>query len=332
MRRLHDHIEPQTLRYLLSISRIALPLLVLLLASSMSSAQSGAQPSNPTFKLTPLPRSSNELQINPGDLLDIQVFNTPELSAKHLVSQSGKIRLTGTGDIEVQGMTPLEAGAEIERRLRSSEVMLNPQVTVLIQEHATRQISVLGEVNRPGTYPIQGWPSLANVLAAAGGVTPKEGSTITITHRNDPGHPETVRVSAGSPAGNDASLTLQSSDMVFVSQAGLIYVIGDVGKPGEFYIGNGRPLRALEAIALAEGLKENARPDKAAIIRTTATGAETIPVNLSRVQRNTALDPVLEPSDVLVVPHSGFKEFELSVLPSLTGAAANAVALALVSR
>ena len=308
-------------------------LLVLTLGAPTAIAQvNGSFNPAPTPRLNPLPSSSNNLQIGPGDLLDIQVFNTPELTAKHQVSQSGKIRIAGTGDIVVDGMTPLEAGAEIERRLQSAEVMLDPQVTVLVQDHAAREVSVLGQVNRPGTYLLQGWPSLASALGAAGGVTSKEGPTITITHRSNPSHPEVIRVEADRPAGSQAGLTLQASDVIFVSQAGVIYVVGDVGKPGEYYLSNGRPLRALEALALAEGLKQNARPEKAAIIRPTQTGADTIPVNLSRIQKNMATDTVLEPYDILVVPHSGLKEFTVATLPGLTGAAANAVALALVTR
>ena len=318
----------------------ALPRLLspgLLLALTLIAPRLGAQVNGsvqpaPTPRLNPLPSSSNTLQIGPGDLLDVQVFNTPELTAKHQVSQSGKIRIAGTGDIFVDGMTPLEAGVEIERHLKSAELMLDPQVTVLVQDHAAREVSVLGQVNRPGTYLLQGWPSLASALGAAGGVTSKEGPTITITHRSDPSHPEVIRVEADRPAGNQAGFTLQASDVVFVSQAGVIYVVGDVGKPGEYYLSNGRPLRALEALALAEGLKQNARPEKATIIRPTQTGADTIPINLSRVQKNTAPDTVLEPYDILVVPHSGLKEFTVATLPGLTGAAANAVALALVTR
>lgn len=283
-------------------------------------------------RLNPVPKTSSTLQIGPGDLVDVEVFSTPELSSKQQVSQTGKIRIAGVGDIDVDGMTTVEAGAEIERRLKSAEVMLDPQVTVLVQEHATRQVSVLGEVNHPGTYMLQGWPSLASAIAAAGGGTTKQGPTITIVHRNDPEHPVVVRVGGTSSDARQAGIVLQASDVVTVSQAGLIYVVGDVTRPGQFSLTNGRPLTALEALALAEGTKDNARLEKAAIIRSHGESAERIPVNLARVQRNQAPDIALEPSDILVIPHSGYKQFQASVLPSLTGAAANALALALIDR
>ncbi len=313
-------------------SFLALALVAASLAASGTSAQTPEGSDKPSPRLNALPQMSKTMQIGPGDLIDVEVFNTPELSGKHQVSQSGKIRIAGSGDIDVDGMSTLEAAAEIEHRLKSAELMLEPQVTVLVQEHASRQVSILGEVNHPGTYSLQGWPSLSSGLAAAGGVTPKEGSTIAITHRGDPGNPLIVRVTGTASDTSQAGILLRDSDVVTVSEAGQIYVVGDVTRPGEFFLRNGRPLTALEALAMAEGLKDNARPEKASIIRSHGRSAETIPVNLARVQRNEAPDLVLEPSDILVIPHSGYKQFQATVLPSLTGAAANALALALVNR
>ena len=245
---------------------VAFALAAVSLACLGASAQSSDGSDKPSPRLNPLPQISRMMQIGPGDLIDVEVFNTPELSGKHQVSQSGKIRIAGSGDIDVDGMSTVEAAAEIEHRLKSAELMLDPQVTVLVQEHASRQISILGEVNRPGTYSLQGWPSLSNALAAAGGATPKQGSTISITHRNDPGNPVVVRVDGTASDARQAGILLRDADLVTVSEAGQIYVVGDVTKPGEFFLRNGRPLTALEALALAEGLKDNARPEKASII------------------------------------------------------------------
>ena len=286
----------------------------------------------PVSHLIPRPTDPASLPIGPGDLVEVQVFHTPELSAKYRVSTDGTIRLLGADEVKVDGLSPSQASGEIERDLAKSQIMIDPQVTVFVDERAAREVSILGEVTRPGVYTLQGYPSLGSALAAAGGVTVREGSTITITHRNDPIHPDTIRVDNKNPSGSEPFFPLQSSDVVLVSQAGLIYVVGDVVHPGEFYMTNGRPMRALEALALAQGLKDNALPEKASIIRTTPAGAETISVNLVGVEKNRFPDPVLEPSDVLVIPHSGLRQFSSVALPSLTGAAMSAVALALVTR
>jgi polysaccharide biosynthesis/export protein len=291
----------------------------------------GTPASAPSVLLVPRPSSATPLTIESGDVISVQIFNTPELSANHRVGPDGGISLPGTGEIKMTGLTPLQAGSAIEKLLRDSQIMLDPHVSVTVTEYTTQGVTVLGEVKNPGTYPLLGPQSLLTALAAAGGVTPQEGSTITVTPRTDPEHPKTIRVDASGSAADQQFTLVQPGDVVLVSKAGAIYVIGDVAHPGEYFISNSRPLRALNAVALAEGLRETAAASHASIIRTNGDGAETIPVDLAKVAKNKAPDPVLEPSDILVVPRSGFKQFVSIALPGVTGAAANAAALALIS-
>jgi polysaccharide export outer membrane protein len=120
--------------------------------------------------------------------------------------------------------------------------------------------------------------------------------------------------------------------VVVVSRAETIYVVGDVGHPGEYFIQNGQKLSVLNAIALAQGVNPTARGSKASIVRKTATGAETIPVNLNKIAKVNGENLILRPADVLVVPRSGTKSFLNVVLPGVTGAVAGSVAAAIVLR
>lgn len=280
----------------------------------------------------PVQNSQTLIRIAAGDLIDVQVFNTPELSAKLRVSQEGLISLPDTGDISVGGLTPLEAGAKIEKSLRDSQVMLDPHVTVLVTEYSTQGISVLGEVRKPGTYLLLGRHSLYDALSAAGGVTPQLGSNIQITHQSDPTRPEIVPVNSPNYSDLQRLTEVKAGDVVVVSRAETIYVVGDVGHPGEYLILNGQKLSVLNAIALAQGVNPTARASKASIVRKTATGAETIPVNLNRIAKINGENLILRPADVLVVPRSGAKSFLNVVLPGVTGAVAGSVAAALVLR
>lgn len=282
----------------------------------------------------PLPANSAQtlIRIAAGDLIEVQVFNTPELSAKLRVSQDGLITLPDTGDIAVGGLTPLEAGAKIEKSLRDSQVMLDPHVTVLVTEYSTQGVSVLGEVRKPGTYLLLGRHSLYDALSAAGGVTPQLGSSIQITHQSDPTHPETVPVNSPNYSDLQRLTEVKAGDVVVVARAETIYVVGDVGHPGEYFIQNGQKLSVLNAIALAQGVNPTANATKASIVRQTATGAETLPVNLNRIAKNNAENLILRPSDVLVVPRSGAKSFLNVALPGITGAVAGSVATALILR
>jgi polysaccharide export outer membrane protein len=271
------------------------------------------------------------LRIAAGDLIDVQVFNTPELSAAKIrVSQDGLIKLPGASDVQVAGLTSLQAAAAIEKDLRDSQIMLDPHVTVLITEYSTQGVSVLGEVRRPGTYLLLGPHSLYEALSAAGGVTQESGSTIEITHQNEPTKPITVPVTSPNYSQLQRMTEVKPGDVVVVSHAESIYVVGDVGHPGEYLIQNGQRLTVLNAIALAQGLNPTAKSTKASIVRKTSTGAETIPVNLNRVTKVDGENLALRPGDVLVVPRSGAKEFMNVVLPGVTGAVAGSVAAAIV--
>jgi polysaccharide biosynthesis/export protein len=280
----------------------------------------------------PVQNTQALIRIAAGDLIDVQVFNTPELSAKLRVSQEGLISLPDTGDIAVGGLTPPEAGTKIEKSLRDSQVMLDPHVTVLVTEYSTQGISVLGEVRKPGTFLLLGRHSLYDALSAAGGVTQQLGSNIQITHQSDPTRPEIVPVNSPNYSELQRLTEVKAGDVVVVSRAETIYVVGDVGHPGEYFILNGQKLSVLNAIALAQGVNPTARASKASIVRKTATGAETIPVNLNRIAKINGENLILRPSDVLVVPRSGAKSFLNVVLPGVTGAVAGSVAAALVLR
>jgi polysaccharide export outer membrane protein len=278
----------------------------------------------------PANSSQTLIRIAAGDLIDVQVFNTPELSSKLRVSQDGLITLPDTGDIKVAGLTARGAGAQIEKSLRDSQVMLDPHVTVLVTEYSTQGISVLGEVRKPGTYLLLGRHSLYDALSAAGGVTQQLGSSIQITHQSDPGHPETIPVNSPNYSDLQRLTEVEAGDVVVVARAETIYVVGDVAHPGEYFIQNGQKLSVLNAIALAQGLNPTARASKASIVRKTANGAETIPVNLNRIAQVNGENLILRPADVLVVPRSGAKAFLSLALPGVTGAVAGSVAAALI--
>ena len=112
----------------------------------------------------------------------------------------------------------------------------------------------------------------------------------------------------------------------------MIYVVGDVGRPGAFYMQNGEPMNVLNALALASGLNHTAAVTKASIVRKTPTGATTIPLDLNRIMKNKQPDLTLLASDVLVVPRSGVKTLLETALPGATAAVTGAVSTALILR
>ena len=267
------------------------------------------------------------LVLAPGDLIDLEVFDTPELSSPKLrIGEDGSIVIPVVGSIKIAGLTPLAADAAIEKRLRDDQIMLNPSVTVLVTDYSTLGIDVLGEVKAPGIYSFLGTHSLYDALAAAGGATVVEGSSITVTHRADPTHPVIVPVGGPDFSQVQNATQVQPGDVVEVSRARTIYVVGDVAHSGSFPLAFGRPITALDALALAEGPNKTAKLGKASIVRKTATGAQLIPINLSQVEKTIAPDQMLQPDDVLVIPRSGVRAFLDVALPNATGAVIGAIA------
>ncbi len=288
-------------------------------------SQSGSVVRSPVVNSGPI--SDGSALIAAGDLIDLEVFNTPELSALKLrVDHEGTITMPVAGNIVVAGLTPSQADRVIEDNLRAKQIMLNPSVTILVTDYAITGIDVLGEVKTPGIYSFLGPHSLYDVIAAAGGLSSTNGDTILVTPKNDALHP--LLISVGTPEFTrlEKSTTLQPGDVVEVSRASFVYVVGDVVHSGQYTMGNGKALTALDALALAQGPNRTAKLSKASIVRKTASGPVAVSIDLTQVQRASLLDPYLQPDDILVVPHNGVKSFLDQTLPGVTAAVTAAVA------
>jgi polysaccharide export outer membrane protein len=212
----------------------------------------------------------------------------------------------------------------IEARFRESDVLKDPHVSVTVLEFSTQGVTVLGEVKNPGVYPLLGAHGLLDLISAAGGETTSAGKDVTITHRDDPDHPVIVKI-ASKPGSTAAfNVDVRPGDIVMVAHAGIVYVIGDVAKPGGFLIENNDRLTVLEAISLAQGPNRTASLNHAKLIRKVDGVRQELPVPLKKILNNKAEDELLADGDILFVPGSGpknaLRDLE-SVLPAATGAA-----------
>jgi polysaccharide export outer membrane protein len=312
----------------------SMALVVLLLAGGYGHSCKAQSREAPALSSRSAPAASTGLPLllGAGDRIDIQVFETPELSVKARVDQSGKVALPIGGQLEVEGLTPAQAALAVEKLLREEQVMLSPHVTILVDEYATQGVTLLGEVRSPGTYTLVGPRSLYEVLSLAGGVTQNEGSSITISSRRDPDHPTKIQVSSPNFSEIQRSTIVRGGDTVVVAKADMIFVVGDVGHPGAFYLQNGEPLSVLNALAFAAGLNHTAAGSKASIVRRTEDGARVIPVNVDHIMKNSEPNVIMAASDILVIPRSGAKVLLETALPGATAAVTGAVSTALVLR
>jgi polysaccharide export outer membrane protein len=150
---------------------------------------------------------------------------------------------------------------------------------------------------------------LLDLVSAAGGVTSTAGKAVTVTHKSDPAHPDVVQLE-NKPGSVAVIVDVRPGDTIAVSRAGVVYVVGDVARPGGFLIENNDRLTVLQAVALAQGTNRTASQNKAKIIRKTGSGREEVPLELRRMLANKAPDLPLEDGDILFVPSSAIKTWE----------------------
>lgn len=269
-------------------------LLLLLSATILAAGQDTAIPAG----------SPHALEISAGDLLELNSFDVPELSFRARVDERGRITLPLGGELSLAGKTAAQAGESIAARFREAEILKDPHVTVTVLEYATQGVTVLGEVRNPGIYPLLGAHSLLDLISAAGGVTSNAGKAVTITHRADPDHPVVVEIDTKPGSGSGANPDIMPRDTIVIAHAGVVYVVGDVGKPGGFLTENSDRLTVLKAIALAQGANKTAALNRAKLIRKTRGERQELPVPLKKILASQAEDQALSDGDILFVPSS----------------------------
>ena len=272
---------------------------------------------------SPAPQTSEAgaIRIGPGDLLDINVFGVPDLSQKTRVTSSGEVYLPLVGYIHLDGLTIPDAQTAIEQKLIEGKYVNEPHVTIFVAEYATG-VSVMGEVQRPGVYPIFGSRRLFDIISAAGGLTDKAGRVVTVTHRDKPQEPQSVTFDPD-PAKNSASnVEIVQGDTIVVTRAGVIYVVGEVQQPSGFLMDSSQNFTVLKALALAHGPARFAKLNESKVIRKKADGSyEQIPVTLRKILDGKEKDIAMQADDVLFIPASGGKRAMDTTLNSILGVA-----------
>jgi polysaccharide export outer membrane protein len=261
-------------------------------ASSTASADSDAR--------------SRQQRLGPGDLVEISVYNIPELTTKARLSSSGDVYLPLVDDVHIGDLTQEEAQRVIEKRLADGGFVNNPHVTVFIAENSSGAVTLLGEVARPGPYPIVGERRLYDIFSAAGGLTEKAGKTVTITHRNDTEHPVAVKLAENFAQTPETNVVIRQGDTIVVHRAGVVYVVGEVGRPSGFLMDSDN-LTVLKVIALAGGTTRTAKLSGAKLLRKTPDGVQETTVALNKILQAKAPDVPMKADDVLFVPSSARK-------------------------
>jgi polysaccharide biosynthesis/export protein len=279
--------------------------------SSAKLEQPAAPATNPatTSETAASPRRSPSVPvIGEGDLLKVSVLGVPESDQEVRVGADGNIFLNFIGAVNVAGQTTEQAQVIIAKKLVTGGFFKDPQVSVFAKEYATQGVSILGEVQKPGVYPMLGGRTLFDVLSLAGGTTSKAGKLVSITHRDTPQKPTTVTMSNDATESAHSNVDVFPGDTIVVSRAGVVYVSGDVKKPSGVVMENGSEMTVLQAIAMAEGVGPDAALNKSKLIRRTPNGPpQEIPLRLKDMFASKAPDVRLQAEDIVFVPNSAAK-------------------------
>jgi polysaccharide export outer membrane protein len=240
-----------------------------------------------------------EYRLGAGDIIRVTVFQNPDLTLETRVSESGVISFPLLGSIKVGNLSPTQAEKVIADGLRNGKFVKQPQVTVLVINVRGNQVSVLGQVNRPGRFPIEvAEMRLSDVLANAGGVAPSGAEIITVvgTRNGQPFRIEVDLPKVFTTSGRGDDLIVQNGDVVWVDRAPTAYIYGEVQRPGPMRIERGMTL--MQSLATGGGLTQRGTEKGIRIHRKGADGKVQI------VQAT--MDEALRDGDVVYVKESLF--------------------------
>lgn len=314
-------------------------LMAALLIATASPTLVRAQASVPACGQLAPSQTGNDYTIGSGDVISVSIPEAPEFGGRFRVSDSGTVDIPGlASSVNAAGETPTELARSIRQALIDAKQLRDPKVTVFVDEFHGRRITVLGAVTKPAVYPLDHRTTVLEAVSMAGGSLPGAGNAVTIVRGKASAEAtgtavgsvqiiDLVRLSRGEdPAAN---VEVQSGDVITVSAASIVYVVGAVVKPGGFVMSNpSAGISVVQAVAMAEGFNGVAATNRAVIMRqsTNEMARQEIPVDISQMIGGKSADVLLAPNDILYIPESGAKK-ALRAVGQVALAAAEGVAI-----
>lgn len=242
--------------------------------------------------------SAAEVVLGPGDVVKATVYGSPDLATETRVSEAGSLTFPLLGEVQVGGLTTQQAEKKIGGLLEKGGYLKKAQVNLLITTLASQQVSVLGQVNRPGRYPVEGRRKVLDLLAMAGGANAEGSDLVTLVRtRNGATTRETIDIVDMVRKGElNRDYEVAGGDIIFVERAPRAYITGEVQRPGPFRIE--RAMTVQQALSAGGGLTPRGTQRGLRVTRKDANGvAHTIDV------KN---DDLVQVDDVITVKESWF--------------------------
>jgi polysaccharide biosynthesis/export protein len=249
-------LQNQSLKFLRVFVQCTALLMPILLATVLPQTPAvAAAPPAANAQTTTAADARRLLQLGPGDSVSIQVYGQPDMSSTEYVADDGTINVALVGRVPVSGLSPVEAGERVAQALTKGQYLVDPHVTIQIQQSKSQRVIVLGEVRAPGRYVVDPNSSILDLLAQAGGVTDKGADTGYVQRTDAQGNVTRLPVDLKGLSAGSASIStlkLQGGDSVYVPRADQYYIYGEVTAPNMYRLEPG--MTVIEAVARAGGV------------------------------------------------------------------------------
>ena len=245
-----------------------------------------------------------DFKLSPGDLISVRLFLEPEYTATVRVGIDGTVELPFIGHVPVQGLSVAAAQSLIADRLRTGQFYTNPQVIIQVMETVNGSVMITGEVR--AQIPVANQRSLREVLLAAGGLPANASHTIKIVR---PGVTEPIVVELGTDlaASAAANIPVHPHDIIQVTRASVVYVLGAFMRQGSVPLDQATPLTLLQLAALSGGINFEGKYKDLRLIRTVGSERKVVQVNIKKIRDGKANDPILQANDIVFLPTDNMK-------------------------
>lgn len=246
------------------------------------------------------PVAAQDYKVGEGDVLQINVFDHPDLTTIARISGDGTIVFPLIGQVKISGLTVPEVSQKIAHLL-SEGYIVYPQVTALVQEYRSQKVTIMGQVKNPGMYELKGYTTFLEVLLKAGDLTSNAGDKAIIKRKaGSPGKKEqviTIDLSRLIEKGDTSlNIPILDGDSIYIPKAGIFYVTGEVKSPASYKFQEGTTV--LKAVTMAGGFTDKASTGRVKVIRM-ENGKE-------KIMEDVKMGEPIKPDDVIVVPESFF--------------------------
>ncbi|HEV2645712.1 MAG TPA: polysaccharide biosynthesis/export family protein [Acidobacteriaceae bacterium] len=269
-------------------------------ASSAPAASLAGSPITAEAMLYP----GEDFQLGPGDLISLHVFLQSDYVATTRIDADGNVNLPLIGSVNLKGLTVREAQALIADRLESGGFYAHPEVIMQVLDTVNGTALVTGEMH--ANVPVASERSLKDILLTAGGLPPTASHTVKIVRAGLP-DPIVVELGTDLAASQTANIAVHPHDIIQISRASVVYVLGAFARQGSVALDQSSPLTLLQLAALSGGVGFEARNSGLSIVRTVGTDRKVIQVDLKKIRDGKSPDPVLQANDIVFLPTDKMK-------------------------